>query len=376
MKRIAVFVFFDKSGIVDRYINIMLDGLKNYFQKLIIIINGNITDEGLKQLKRYTSDIYFRKNEGYDACAYKDALTKFISIRELNNYDELLLFNDTFYGPFYSLNNIFKIFEEEYTDFWGLTRHPEGNLGEGREFKSHIQAYFLTVRKKLFISSDFMEFWQSLEYPATYYDAIENFEIKFTSFFESKGYIGKTLFDIYNNIIDLKKGVNPYIFYSYELIKNMGMPFIKRKSLRIESLGYINAMDALAYIEEHLGYNLESIWEHEFRLHKENPKTYIFNYNVLEEFYNSHDKIYIYGAGIYGKNIQRYFQYRCWRFEGFLVSDNNGNMEDTKINKYGDVVIGKKDGVILALKKAYLEEVLLNIEKDLCKEQIFFPVYN
>ena len=99
MKRLGVFVFYDASGIVDPYVEYLLESMKNIIQKLIIIINGEIKDEEYNKLKKYSQDIFIRKNYGYDAGAYKDVFMQFLTRKEQIKWDEIILFNDTFYGP-------------------------------------------------------------------------------------------------------------------------------------------------------------------------------------------------------------------------------------------------------------------------------------
>ena len=45
MRRIGIFVFFDADGIVDRYIPYMLTDLMKNLERLVIVVNGKITDE-------------------------------------------------------------------------------------------------------------------------------------------------------------------------------------------------------------------------------------------------------------------------------------------------------------------------------------------
>lgn len=54
-----------------------------------------------------------RENAGYDAGAYKFAIFKYLKIEEIRQYEELILCNDTFIGPFVPLKDIFDTMAKE-----------------------------------------------------------------------------------------------------------------------------------------------------------------------------------------------------------------------------------------------------------------------
>ena len=80
--------------------------------------------------------------------------------------------------------------------------------------------------------------------------AVRNFEIKFTVFFTEKGFHGNSLMELYHGLLWEKGKENPYLLHSYELIKELNVPFFKKKCLQFQNEGYINALKTLEYIEE------------------------------------------------------------------------------------------------------------------------------
>ena len=93
MKRLGIFVFYDKEGIVDNYVCYLLKNLEKFLDHLIIICNGQLTDKGRKRLEAFSDDIHIRENTGYDAMAYKLAMTEYLGWDEILKYDEVLTFN-------------------------------------------------------------------------------------------------------------------------------------------------------------------------------------------------------------------------------------------------------------------------------------------
>lgn len=365
MNRLGVFVFYDKEGIADRYIFYLLKALHKSFTKLIIVVNGFINDESLSQMRSFSDDIFIRENKGYDAGAYKDVFAYYISAHELKAYDQIVLFNDSIFGPLCSMENMWTFFERNDMDFGGITKHPFFFDDGGNSFPSHIQSYFLVVNNKMFTSRLFTDFWCDMSYPVTLYDAVSDFELKFTDYFEKAGFVGKTL------ISELKYDGNPYGLYIKELIQNYDMPFFKTKCLAFTNPRYFDAIDAVKYIEKKSDYNTKLIWEHIYRECYKFDFSVPFSYAELQTFYEKHMHCYIYGNGQYGKVIQAYFLYRNWNIKGVVVSD--GQIQDGNEIYYSDVELDKNDGIIVALGKKNLGQVINQISKDLGKDQMLLP---
>ena len=141
-KRMGIFVFYDAMGVVDGYVEHLLESMQNEVQKLVVVVNGAIVGSSYQKLKKKSYEVYIRDNVGYDAGAYKDAVTKFLINEQMDKWDEILLFNDTFYGPIYPWKDIFQKMKRENIDFWGLSKFPKGNYFDtGEEIPEHVQGY-------------------------------------------------------------------------------------------------------------------------------------------------------------------------------------------------------------------------------------------
>ena len=53
MKRVAIYFFYDKNGIVDKYVNYFLEDLKKNLDRLIIVCNGKLTSKGREELEKF-----------------------------------------------------------------------------------------------------------------------------------------------------------------------------------------------------------------------------------------------------------------------------------------------------------------------------------
>ena len=66
-KRLGAFLFYDKDGIVGDYIDYLLEKMNEHLDKLIVICNGEVNEEGKDRLKVFATEMIFRENEGFDA---------------------------------------------------------------------------------------------------------------------------------------------------------------------------------------------------------------------------------------------------------------------------------------------------------------------
>ena len=69
--RYAIFVFYDRDGIVDEYNYVLLYEIKKYVKKLLIICNGDVNENGISGLNQYADEVIVRPNKGFDITAYK-----------------------------------------------------------------------------------------------------------------------------------------------------------------------------------------------------------------------------------------------------------------------------------------------------------------
>ncbi len=251
---------YDFEGIVEDYITYLLDDINENFQSLIIVVCGHIKNDEIQKLKKYTDRIFFRDNYGYDAYAFKDAILKYLNEGELAEYDELVLFNDTFYGPFYPFKKVFEKMEGNACDYWGLTKH-----GICKMYAEHVQSYFLTIKARMLHSLDFIEFWKTLDLGRLCMESlVHNYEVHFTEFFTSRNYTYDTLVKD-EEMNNEEENINHYLYFPYTLIKKYHMPVIKRKIFVEPKNLFLTAGEELnlvfRYIDKNTNYNVDMIWQ-------------------------------------------------------------------------------------------------------------------
>ena len=233
MNRFGIFAFYDQDGVVDDYVTYYLNSLLPFFNTIICVVNGDITEQSQMALKDICSEVLIRPNEGFDIGGYKYGYSYIKSHYDLSNIDELVFFNSTVYGPIYPFEEMFGCMDSRNDiDFWGITHCRRSDIHKRPKLEleytpEHIQSYFLSVRNNLLNSDDFDSYWENLPCIVTYDDAVDFHEVVFTSHFEKLGYkwdtyIKPSWYDDYYEYVLL---ANPI-----ELLVSQRCPVIKRKS--------------------------------------------------------------------------------------------------------------------------------------------------
>lgn len=276
--------------------------------------------------------------------------------------------NDTFYGFFYSLDEFFdKTNSEKNIDFWGMTKHPAGTIDDVQSIPPHIQSYFILVKSKMLHNDNFLDFWNKLDYPLSHEEAIVNFEVEFTAFFQKKGFKGEAYCDIASIEIAEQYNINPYMKYPYELIKYLGCPILKRKSCQAENA---NVWKAIEYIKENSLYEFDLMLQQILLYHKNGIIPSYFNLYKMEKFLQKYKKIYIFGKGKYGIAISNYLTIRNMLIVKFILSKKD-SLIDEDVIELSEFVNEKEIGIVVALKQEYTMQVLEKLLEKVSMEQLF-----
>lgn len=277
MKRFGIFIFYDKYGTVNEYVKYLLKKMSSFLAECCIVCNGYVTDESKMWLETNANYVIFRENEGYDAGAYQNAVLSRIGIAKLREFNELVLFNNSFYGPIYSFEDMFEEMERRNVDFWGITAH------ESRQTPYHIQSYFLVIEDRLLKSDIFEEYWRTQKNCDIFYDAVKNFELKITDFFMKKGFTSSVYIDYAKSREEYKIDGNLLNVANYELLVERHCPIVKRKYIMqsLEQGLAQNYEDIMQFIDKHTDYDIGNIWED---LIKEHSPYELVSYRNLNNY--------------------------------------------------------------------------------------------
>lgn len=225
MRRVIVYTIWDRRGGVEDYVRYALDGLRPHADLLIAVVNGTLDEAGAASLDAVCDEVIVRENRGYDIWAHKAAIDALGD--RLADYDELLLTNDTWFGPVRPFGDVFASTDDREVDFWSLTDHareePNPFTGKG-VLAYHLQSFWIAVRSRMFLSEAWRDYWRDLPELPDYYDAVLVHETLFTEHFATRGFSHHAVFSSVDYPTD-----HPALFNADLLVAD-GCPVVKRRT--------------------------------------------------------------------------------------------------------------------------------------------------
>lgn len=267
VKRLAIYFFYDKEGVVDSFVPYFLDDLKKNCSEIFIVCNGKIEADGKRKLEKI-GPVFVRENVGFDVWAYKTALEQY-GWEKLKTYDEIILLNSTIMGPVYPLKETFDKMNEKDLDFWGITEFFEFPSDPSgcclyKYIPDHIQSHFIACRKTLVSSEEFQKYWDEMPMINNYWEAVGKHEMIFTKYFSDMGF----KWDLSVEMEDLREyNGYPLMMCPTKLIAERRCPIFKRRSFFHDPKDYMSntageqVSKLYDYIKERTDYNVDYIWE-------------------------------------------------------------------------------------------------------------------
>lgn len=274
MKRLGIFFFYEKNGVVDEFILYYLADLVKNLSELVVVCNGKLSEQGDAAFRQFTDHIIVRENKGLDVWAYKTALDDY-GWERLSEFDEVVMTNSTLMGPVRPLREMFDAMaEQQDLDFWGLSIHhgAKTNPFKGkhlyRYLPVHIQSHFIVYRKRFIQSPELQAYWNEMPMIESYTDSVQRYEAVFTKQFEDRGF----KWDVYVKTDDLKEFTDyPLLVCPVRLLRDKKCPLFKRRSFMHTLEAYLNdtagepVRELYEYLKEETDYPVDLIWKNMIR---------------------------------------------------------------------------------------------------------------
>lgn len=269
MRRLFIYLTYDKQNIIDDYIGYFLHSMRAVADSVIVVCNMPEIEKGLHNLTDHADSIFYRENIGLDAGGFKDALCTYVGWDKLREYDELILANDSFYGPFEDIRGIFTEMESRKLDFWGLMQRGPGEYGATGKDPEHLLSFFYAFQAPLLHSEDFRNYWEAMPYYRNYMETVKLYERQLTRHFADLGY----RYDAYadTSVNESRNPRNQFFqcdYLSCEMMKKRNFPFLKRKQMACNTLfcqTQENVALSMEYIENETDYDIDLIWKNLIR---------------------------------------------------------------------------------------------------------------
>ncbi len=280
VRRVLFYLFHDRDGIVDDYVPYKLRALRPFVDHVFVVSNSDLTPEGRAALDEVADTVLVRENTGWDVGAFTAAMATFGEAR-LAEYDELILMNSTFFAPVYPFAEVFDRMAAEPVDFWGISSHPEVDPNPFANttgiLERHLQTHWVTVRRRMFTSLEWRDFWASMPPLVTYDDVVLSYEARFTAYFEHAGFRWVAAWP------EEHYPTGHAIFESAPMLLADRCPIVKRRQFFHEPMFLErNAIIGRRVLQEleRTDYPLELVWRNVARVAE--PRVLYTNFSLLE----------------------------------------------------------------------------------------------
>lgn len=261
-QRLGIYCFYDKYGHAASFIKTFLDDLMDNLDDLVVVVNGQLSDQARQLFSEYTKTIIVRENKGLDVAAYKQAILT-LGWEKLESYDEVICLNDTVMGPVYPFREMFACMDRKDVDFWGITTYA-GETVDKEQIPTHLQAYWHAYRRSLVSSPAFHEYWETMPLWKDYAEVTRKHEMTFTKHFTDLGFT-------WASYIDWRKyqgySSYPLLYMPMQIVRDDRCPIFKRRSFFVDYSAYFDqtagqpALDLYEYLRDHTDYDVDMIWD-------------------------------------------------------------------------------------------------------------------
>lgn len=253
MKRLGIFLFYDSKGRVSEHMKLSLRAFRPHMEDVVFVANGSFDETSFPEASDLVTHILKRENKGFDVWGYKEGL-EYIGFDKFADYDEIVLFNYTFFAPFHDLEIMFSDMASRDIDFWGMTEYTDAR-------KSFLQSYFLVTRKALHCSDQFKDYWETMPMINSIDDSLELHEFRFSKWFAENGFRYEPYvkndpdWDGNTTLCDVPAMVG------------RGMPIIKYRAFNfeenvIERRGGLTPAENFRFVAEQTSYPVDVIWDY------------------------------------------------------------------------------------------------------------------
>ena len=258
MKRVLIYIFSDPDGIADKYVEYYLQGLKTLVSRIVVVCDGPINEDAKNLFEEKQVELIIQDNTGSNRMAWKTGL-EHVGWNELKEYDELVLANDTAFGPIFPFEEMFETMSScKDIDFWGVTSSCAVNDDDLVPFsdeglaKPYIQDYFIVFSKTIVESNNFKKYWNSVS---------EVDRSSMTRYFGNLDY----QWNVYARV-NQKETIDVCDMYYRPdiLLEKYRLPLLERKVFEYNTLDLsdgINLKKALRIIENDTDFNVSLIWQ-------------------------------------------------------------------------------------------------------------------
>jgi len=146
-KRVAVFVSYSGDGLLKPQVLPYLAGLKDVTEAIVVVCANDLAAGEREKLTNFSDYIISGRHGEYGLAGYRCGIANARSHGLLDDASDLILCDDSCYGPVDSFVPMINKMEARELDFWGAT--------DSLKNEHHVQSYWMVLSRKVFSSELF-----------------------------------------------------------------------------------------------------------------------------------------------------------------------------------------------------------------------------
>ena len=229
-RRTAVFAAFSSTGRIPERDFPYLRGLAEVVDNVVFVSSAPLFPDEAAKLEGLVSEVLWEPHREYDFGSYKRGrrLAEECGLLDPSVADELVLCNDSCFGPVFPFSESFSAMASRKCGFWGLTANDE----QGRE---HLQTYFMVFRRAVLDDPALGVFLDGVRELAGRNSVVVLYEAELTQFLRAAGFS----FDSFvprDFCTKVAPGLSPSpVQWPLTTLSEFRMPLVKVKALAGES---------------------------------------------------------------------------------------------------------------------------------------------
>lgn len=243
-RRTAIFASFSGDGRIKDTVLYYLKGLREVVDNIVFVANCPVFPDEVSKLDGLVRLAVFRNHGGYDFGSYKIGWSeaRALGLLEPDVSDELVVCNDSCYGPVFPFSRVFAEMErrrkaaERPSDFWGMSLVRQ----YGRRM---IPSYFYVFGPAILEGSELDRWFERMEPCRNRGQVVLRCESVLTQYLEGAGFVSDALVP---ESFQIERQGTP-IKFPLATLRDYGDPLVKVKALKGDSLDDLAEVDS--YLE-------------------------------------------------------------------------------------------------------------------------------
>lgn len=214
MQRLLIYSYNESSGIIGNATKFLLSEFSKVTDRMIIVCNAYLSPKGRNELKKITNDVYCLSCKNTIFVVYADAIVNYCGVDKILEYDEIILMDDSVWGPLYSVEDIFADMQKRACDYWQIS-----NLVASQRF--------MVLRKTFLKRPEFLDYLKNMLY--IYGKTFQNMgQMEPASDSTIKNIYSSMVGDTYITVNDMPDSMSEMDIKIY-LLKEKGYPFVDKE---------------------------------------------------------------------------------------------------------------------------------------------------